>query len=70
MDTQWVSMVEEQAVTIRLGIGQSIGTEMMARLDKTEMVEWKEGSQSSLPEEYTNYWNTVNGGHQISHWFD
>ena len=55
MDTQWISMVEEQAVTIRLGIGQSMGTEMMARLDKTEMVEWKEGSQSSLPEEYTNY---------------
>ena len=57
MDTQWVSMVEEQAVTIMLGIGHSIGTEMMAKLVKTEMEAWKEGNHTGLPEEYTNYWN-------------
>jgi hypothetical protein len=47
-------MMEEQAVTIMLGVGQSIGMESMARFDRTEMVESIEGSQTSLLEEYIN----------------
>ena len=61
VDTQWASLsiVSGQAVTLMLGVGQSRGTDMMAKFDRTEIEEIKVGSQIILLEEYISYQKSI-----------